>query len=89
MGWNGAACLVVARGFTARLRGMIGREGEYGRLVMAFPGCRSVHTHLMRAPLDIAFIGYAGEVLVLHTHVPPGRLLACPRAELVLERFSP
>lgn len=60
--------------------------GEPGTLpVMAFPGCRSVHTWGMRCPLDVAFADREGRVLARYDAVPPGRILFCPDAHGVLE----
>lgn len=43
----------VADGFRSRLRGLLGRDGLTGVLVI--PGARSVHTIGMRFPIDVAF----------------------------------
>lgn len=70
-----------------------GAHGLHGsaegmEVALAFPRCSSVHTCGMRAPLDIAFIACDGAVLAHHVAVRPWRLLACPGAAAVLERFS-
>lgn len=47
------ASLEVADGRAARRRGLTGREGFEGALLLR--PCRSVHTFGMRFPLDVAF----------------------------------
>lgn len=47
------ASLETADRRAARRRGLLGREGIEGALLI--PGCRSVHTFGMRFPLDVAF----------------------------------
>ncbi len=47
------AALEVADGFVPRLRGLLGRDGVEGALVL--PHSRSVHTVGMRFPIDVAF----------------------------------
>ena len=70
-----------------------GAHGLHGsaedmEVALAFPRCSSVHTCGMRVPLDIAFIACDGTVLAHHAAVRPWRMLACPGAAAVLERFS-
>jgi len=47
------AALEVADGFGARLRGLLGRDGVEGALLLR--PARSVHTFGMRFPIDVAF----------------------------------
>lgn len=47
------AALEVAEGFTGRSRGLLGREGIEGALLIK--PARSVHTVGMRFPIDVAF----------------------------------
>ncbi len=47
------AAVEVADGFGQRLRGLLGRDGVDGALVLTHS--RSVHTLGMRFPLDVAF----------------------------------
>ncbi|MGN0039262.1 MAG: DUF192 domain-containing protein [Coriobacteriales bacterium] len=81
----------IAAGFFQRARGLLFRErgwlGEGGTLLLV--PCSSVHTFLMRQAIDIAFASADGEVLRSEERVLPGRLLSCPGAVAVLERFSP
>ena len=65
-----AAC-EVADGFGARARGLLGRTGYDGAMVL--PGTRSVHTIGMRFALDVAFCTH--DLVVLDTaRVPPLRM---------------
>lgn len=57
------AALEVAEGFTARSRGLLGREGIEG--AMLIKPARSVHTVGMRFPIDVAFCD--GDLTVLAT----------------------
>jgi uncharacterized membrane protein (UPF0127 family) len=47
------AALDVADSFAARFRGLRGRDGVEGALLLR--PCRSVHTFGMRFPIDVAF----------------------------------
>lgn len=51
----------VATGRRARARGLVGRDGFEGALVI--PRCRQVHTVGVRFPLDVAFCDTDGLVL--------------------------
>ena len=50
--------------------------------------CSSVHTFAMRYPLDLAFVARDGQVLLVRTRVPPGRVVSRHDAFCVLERPS-
>lgn len=51
----------------SRARGLLGRDGIGGALVLA--PCRSVHTVGMRFPIDVAYLDEQGFVLkVAHMH---------------------
>jgi uncharacterized protein len=47
------ASLEVARGRKARMRGLLGRDGIEGALLLQ--PCRSVHSMGLRFPIDVAF----------------------------------
>jgi len=57
------AAAEVMDGFGGRARGLLGRTGYEGAMVL--PGTRSVHTFGMRFPVDVAFCDRA--LLVLDT----------------------
>ncbi|MDY2777439.1 MAG: DUF192 domain-containing protein [Collinsella sp.] len=90
LGWD-VGDVRVARGFTERLLGLAFRSPAHLGLdttVMAFPGCRSVHTWWMRFELDIAFIDKSGAVIEVREAVAPFRVLSNGEAWAVLERAS-
>ena len=81
----------IAAGSLARARGLLFRSrswlGEGGSLLLV--PCSSVHSFLMREPIDLAFIDASGVVLRSEERVRPGRVVSCRGAVAVLERFSP
>ncbi|MFA5882884.1 MAG: DUF192 domain-containing protein [Acidimicrobiia bacterium] len=73
----------VARTRTARRRGLLGRDGIDGVLVLV--PCRQVHTIGMRFAIDVAFCAADGRVLRVAT-MQPGRVSRpVVRARVVLE----
>jgi uncharacterized membrane protein (UPF0127 family) len=61
----------VATDRRRRARGLLGREGIEGALVL--PGVRGVHTLGMRFPIDVAFVDRGGTVVDV-VRMPPWRL---------------
>ncbi len=77
------AAAEVARSGRERRRGLLGRDGVEGALVLA--PCRHVHTFGMRFPIDIAFCDGDGVVLRVCS-LPPWRLAPVVfRARFVIE----
>ncbi|MET9604678.1 DUF192 domain-containing protein [Streptomyces sp. NPDC006512] len=75
--------LEVAASYRARTRGLLGRDGIEGALLLT--PAASVHTFRMRFPIDVAYLDRNFGVLAIRTMVP-GRLgLPRPRARHVLE----
>ena len=73
----------VAEGFGPRLRGLLGRDGITGVLVLE--RTRSVHTLGMRFPIDVAFCDADGVVLRILT-MPRHRMCRpCRRARWAVE----
>jgi uncharacterized membrane protein (UPF0127 family) len=65
------ASLELAEGRRARSRGLLGRDGLDGALLLE--RTRSVHTVGMRFPIDVAVCD--GDLVVLRTRcLPPGRV---------------
>jgi uncharacterized membrane protein (UPF0127 family) len=64
--------LEIARGRRARARGLLGRDGIDGALLLA--PVRSVHTFRMRFAIDVALCTPSLEVVAVRT-VGPGRLV--------------
>lgn len=77
------ASLEVANGRAERRRGLLGRDGIEGALLIE--PARSVHTIGMRFPIDVAHLDADG--LVLRTTTMPRHRLGLPvwRARAVLE----
>jgi hypothetical protein len=62
----------VAAGHRARRRGLLGRDGIDGVIVLE--PCRQVHTFGMRFPIDVAFCAADGRVLRIVAEMVPGRV---------------
>jgi hypothetical protein len=75
----------VAVGFRARLLGLALLDRAAAGPGLLIPRCAAVHTFGMRFPLDLYFLGPAGEVLEVRRTVPPRRFVSCPGATAVLE----
>ncbi len=75
--------LEIAASCRSRTRGLLGRDGLDGALLLS--PCNSVHTLRMRFPIDVAYLTKDLRVLDLHTLAP--NRLARPRfrARHVLE----
>ncbi|MEU5208174.1 DUF192 domain-containing protein [Streptomyces sp. NPDC020742] len=70
----GAECAVpveVAASYRARTRGLLGRDGIAGALLLT--PASGVHTFRMRFPIDVAYLGRDFRVLAVRT-MRPGRL---------------
>ncbi|MFH8254592.1 DUF192 domain-containing protein [Streptomyces roseolus] len=75
--------LEVAASYRARRRGLLGRDGIAGAMLLT--PANSVHTLGMRFPIDVAYLDRRLRVLAVVT-MRPGRLgLPRPRARHVLE----
>ncbi|MFG2223813.1 DUF192 domain-containing protein [Streptomyces sp. NPDC048644] len=73
----------VAASYRARTRGLLGRDGIEGALLLT--PASGVHTFRMRFALDVAYLGRDFRVLAVRT-MRPGRLgLPRPRSRHVLE----
>ncbi|MEU3186854.1 DUF192 domain-containing protein [Streptomyces sp. NPDC006923] len=82
-GRDGSVDLEIAASYRARRRGLLGRDGIDGALLLT--PCNSVHTFRMRFALDVAYLDKELKVLQVRTlkpgRLPPPRL----RARHVLE----
>ncbi|MFF0202302.1 DUF192 domain-containing protein [Streptomyces sp. NPDC005017] len=75
--------LEVAASYRARAKGLLGRDGIEGALLLS--PASGIHTFGMRIPIDVAYLDRRLRVLAVRT-MPPGRLgLPRPRARHVLE----
>lgn len=75
----------VARGFRARLCGLLGRMPPGLGCALLLRPCNAVHTAGMRYPIDLVFISRRGRVLRICLAVPPWRARWCWRAGAVAE----
>ncbi len=77
------ATLEIAEGHRGRARGLLGREGIEGALLLT--PAKSIHTFRMRFPLDVAWCDRDMQVLRVN-RVQPNRLpRPCPSAHCVIE----
>ena len=77
------AAAEVASSFGERLKGLLGRDGVDGALVLR--PAKSVHTIGMRFAIDVAFCDRDLRVLAVRT-LPPYRMTAPrPKAKVVIE----
>jgi len=65
------APLELARSFSARSKGLLGRDGIEGALMLQ--PASSVHTFGMRFAIDVAYLTSSGSVLAMRT-MKPNRL---------------
>jgi uncharacterized protein len=79
----------VATTRRARLLGLAFCDLDAAGPGLLLPGCRSVHTFGMRFPLDLYFLGAAGEPIGARYAVPPRRIVRDRSARSVLEVPSP
>lgn len=68
----------------SRLRGLLGKGG--GRRQVMLARCGSIHTYGMGFPIDVAFVGRDGRVLLSCRDVGPGARISMAGAMSVLER---
>jgi len=76
------ASLEVAHGARGRAKGLLGRDGIDGAILL--DPCRSVHTLGMRFVIDVAFCTHDLEVVRLVT-LPPGRAAVSLRSRCAIE----
>jgi uncharacterized membrane protein (UPF0127 family) len=81
----GGLRVAEANSRAARMKGLAKLDVLPERLALHIPRCRSVHTFTMRFPLDLIWLGKAGEVVRVDPAVPPRRLKFCSRARSIVE----
>ena len=64
----------VADTAAARRLGLLGRDALAPGTGLVIRPCASIHTWFMRFPIDVVFLGRAGEVLKIAERVVPFRL---------------
>ena len=77
------ASLDVAEGFGSRLKGLLGKDGIEGALLLR--PAKSVHTLGMRFAIDVAFVDENMVVLEVRTLVPNRMTRARLKAKAVIE----
>lgn len=75
----------VASNPISRMLGLALLDRHRAPAGLLIPRCRSVHTFGMRFPLDLLFLGPAGEPLIAVREVGPGHRVRVPEARAVLE----
>ena len=83
----GISRIRVARGFWARLAGLMFRSDFPQDEGLLFERCHAIHTCFMRFPIDATFLDGAGRAVKTVRNIPPWRLCVFggPGAESVLE----
>ena len=76
---------IAARGFGARLRGLIGRPAPKPGEGLWIEPCAAVHTFGVREALDLVFVSACMVVQRVEAAVPPRRVRIGPGARAVLE----
>ncbi|MFF5445271.1 DUF192 domain-containing protein [Streptomyces sp. NPDC012888] len=79
----GGVPLEVAASYRARTRGLLGRDGIEGAMLLT--PAASVHTFRMRFAIDVAYLDRDFRVLAVRTMRPNRLGLPRPRARHVLE----
>ena len=81
----GGLRVAEARGRAARAKGLARLDAMPPAVALHIPRCRSVHTFMMRFPLDLIWLGRSGAVVRIDRAVPPRRVRTCLRARSVVE----
>lgn len=84
-GGCGRIRVIRARGFLARLRGLIGRPAPNPGEGLWIDPCAAVHTFGVREALDLVFVSACMVVQRVEAAVPPRRVRIGPGARAVLE----
>lgn len=76
----------LAGSLIARLVGLIGRRDFPKGSAMIIPGCRQVHTFLMRFPIDVLFIDERDKVVYIAANIKSCRITRfCISASRIIE----
>jgi uncharacterized membrane protein (UPF0127 family) len=75
----------VARDPFSRMRGLLGRASLAEREGLFIRRTASIHTHFMRFPIDVVFVGADGTVMRIVENLRPWRMCSFRRARHVLE----
>jgi uncharacterized membrane protein (UPF0127 family) len=75
----------VATSFGSRFRGLMGVAELPPGSGLLLPRTSSVHTHFMRFPIDVVFLGADRRIVSVVPALRPWRFAAAKRADSVLE----
>jgi uncharacterized protein len=79
-----ARCLVAAS-IRRRMVGLMGRKELAADEGLLLKPANSIHTFLMRFPIDAVFLDHDQRVVKIVPAIPPGRVAGAARARAVLE----
>jgi hypothetical protein len=74
-----------ARSLSARLIGLIGRRELAPGSALVIPGCRQIHTFLMRFPIDVIFTNEQDRVVHIVERLGPCKAAGCRAASQAIE----
>lgn len=63
----------IASSFSARLRGLIGREGLDEGEGLLLKECSTIHTFFMKFPIDAVYLSGKNTVVAVETNLKPWR----------------
>lgn len=66
--------VTIARGWFARLRGLMGKAPLPPDAALCLPYCRQVHTWFMRFPIDVVFFNAQNVIISVIENLPPWHL---------------
>lgn len=78
----------IARGFLARLLGLMFRKSMSSGEALIFYHAMSIHTFFMRFPLDVVFLDKSMKVMKIYNNLESSRIVFCPKAFMVIEFSS-
>jgi uncharacterized protein len=75
--------IITANTFNKKLKGLIGQKSiNYG---MFFPNVKSIHTFLMKEPIDIIGLNQNNQVVEIYPNVKPNRIIFLHNSKHTLE----
>ena len=77
--------LNIAQSFFRRLKGLLGTTYFPPGDGLLIQPCNSVHTFLMRYPIDVLFLNYASKVVKVVENMTPGQVATARKSSSVLE----
>ncbi len=77
--------VIVAKNFTARLKGLLGRKSLTPGSALIIKPCNSIHTWFMKFNIDVLFVGKSGKVVKAVEGLPPFKFAAARVAAYAVE----